>query len=274
MRHIKTLDRKVYDRVMEQVADMQHKVGRSYVTAVLLTLARWTRSDDIVDLTINQIADETAFSKSQIQRSIDAATRANVLETLSRGGSSNHRGSRRLWKLCATNSTPVEEPAGGGNWTPADSNSTPSDQISAPLGMRSLKESQRSSPPKADLKTRNPRTGNIESMIVLRREERHAGAIRHLGAWRARVRCDVHVSLSAHIEDLIRRFPNAPDATIADAAESGDNRCLAPYVEPQNQEDGELTVHEADHRDVIEQWSKDWLTREPATPMCHEPPSH
>ena len=78
MRHIKTLDRKVYDRVMEQVADMQHKVGRPYVTAVLLTLARWTRSNDIVDLTIKQIADETAFSTSQIQRSIDAACHRSI----------------------------------------------------------------------------------------------------------------------------------------------------------------------------------------------------
>ena len=252
MKHVMTLDREVYDHVMDEVADMPHKVGRPYVIAVLLTLARFTKRNDVVDLTINQVAESTGFSKTQVQRSIDAGTRAQVLETLTRGGSVSRRGSRRLWKLCAPNSTPTEEPASNSYSTPNDSNSTPEDNNPSPLRKRSRKDSQRSSLAISDMGKEHPRTRNIEGLIVLRREAAHTGTIRHHNAWRTQVLCDVRATLGANIRDLVRRFPTAPDATIADAAESGDNRCLAPYVELLNEGDGELTVQDVERRDMIE----------------------
>ena len=260
MKHVMTLDREVYDHVMDEVAGMPHKVGRPYVIAVLLTLARFTKRDDVVDLTINQVAESTGFSKTQVQRSIDAGTRAQVLETLTRGGSVSRRGSRRLWKLCAPNSTPTEEPAGNTYSTPNDTDSTPEHNNPTPLRKRSQKDSQSSSLEISDMGKEHPRTRNIEGLIVLRREAAHTGTIRHHNAWRTQVLCDVRATLGANIRDLVRRFPTAPDATIADAAESGDNRCLAPYVELLNEGDGELTVQDVERRDMIEKWSKDWFS--------------
>ena len=260
MTHVMTLDRGVYDKLMEHSDQLPRRVGRPYVIAVVLTLARYVKSTGIVDLTIDQLIEMTGLSKSQIQRSLDLATRAGVIETQKRGGGLAHRGSRRVWLLGRdddgqTITRPLQQPDVPHVSSPDAHNSRPARKISTPQWEHSRRDPHGSSPAGAWEQSDRERMERIEELIVKRRHAQHYGRIDDADSWRAAVKKDVHRKLQGPIRDLLRRFPTAPDEALADAAELETTRGLAMYTELLK-DDPELDGPDRARRRQVLDWVK------------------
>lgn len=260
MTHVMTLNRGVYDQLMEYSNQLPRRVGRPYVIAVVLTLARYVKPTGIVDLTIDQLIELTGLSKSQIQRSLDLATRAGVIETQKRGGGLSHRGSRRVWLLRRdddgrTVRPPLQQPEVPHVSSPDARDSRPTRKLSTPQGEHSLKSPHGSSPEGAWEQGDRERLEIIEELIVKRRHAQNFERIDDADSWRAAVKKDVHRKLQGPIRDLLRRFPTAPDEALADAAELETTRGLAMYQELLS-DDPELDIPDRAQRRQVLDWVK------------------
>lgn len=90
---IEAIDDEVVARLQAVTGD-GFRFASSY--AVLMRLCRWHRfNGEAVDETIGQLSSHFGWSRATITRALGCLELAGLVETLTRGGGRNHRGSRR-----------------------------------------------------------------------------------------------------------------------------------------------------------------------------------
>lgn len=230
--HQKLLDRAAIDAVVDCAHTQSHGVSRANIIAVLQTAARWVKRDGTLDLTIDQLCDLTGLSRSVVQRVMTVATSAGYLETLSRGGGPQRRGSKRRWfPNCSpqdrSNSLRATESCSAKNSSQINSNSTPWETNSTPLGTDSQYISQSTSHQAND-----ERFAAVIARLAKARAAQSTSAISDHEAWGQKVEQKIAASQGERIRHILEDFPDAPIATIAYAIESGDGRGLSVHARP------------------------------------------